>query len=136
MEQLGGFTYQASFISLLQRKFGGTNVREKYIDSNKMYLDGNDMAVLNDETIKYKSSTSQGAILITSLSTFSALILGIAMLPSRRSPVKFTAVGFGTGIFLSYGFWRFQLYRYEEKINHLFHKVIREQYEEIKGQRI
>jgi hypothetical protein len=75
-------------------------------------------------------------MLITSLFTVGALFLGIFALPARKSPLKYTVAGFGVGLLVSYGFWRMQLYRYDEKINLLFKKVIRDQYEELKGKRL
>jgi hypothetical protein len=48
MEELGGFTFQHSFLGLLQKEYGNTNVKEKFIDANKMYLDQNDIAILNE----------------------------------------------------------------------------------------
>lgn len=47
VEELGSFTFQHSFLGLLKKEYGNTNVKEKYIDANKMYLDQNDLAVLN-----------------------------------------------------------------------------------------
>lgn len=36
----------------------------------------------------------------------------------------------GVGMLVSYGFWRMQLYRFDEKVNLLFKKILREQFEE------
>jgi hypothetical protein len=95
-----------------------------------MYLDHNDVAVLNEETLKYKKQSSEGSIVITSLFTVAALFYGIVALPARRSPLKYTVGGMGVGVLVSYGFWRVQLYRFDEKVNLLFKKILREQFEE------
>ena len=42
-------------------------------------------------------------------------------------------IGFGTGLLTSYGFWRLQLHRYDQKINLMFRKIVTNQYSEMKG---
>ena len=64
--------------------------------------------------------------------TFASLIMGISMLPARRSPLKFTAFGFGTGIGLSYFFWRLQLNRCDSRVNKVFKNIVKEQFIERK----
>jgi len=86
------------------------------------------MAILNEETMKYKNNSLSGSIAIISTMTVGALIYGICVLPARKSPVKYTFAGFTAGTFISYGFWRFQFYRYNEKINLTFRKIIKDQY--------
>ncbi len=98
-----------------------------------MYLDHNELAALNEETLRYKKQTTEGSIAITSLFTISALIFGLVTLPTRKSPLKITVIGFGTGILTSYGFWRLQLHRYDQKINLMFRKIVTNQYSEMKG---
>jgi hypothetical protein len=135
-EELGSFTFQHSFLGLLKKQYGNTNVKEKFIDSNRMFLDQNDLAVLNEETLKYKKQSSEGSLVITSLFTVSALLYGIIALPARKSPLKYTVTGLGVGLLVSYGFWRLQLYRFDEKINLLFKKVLRDQYELQQGKKM
>ena len=62
-----------------------------------------------------------------------SLIIGVAVLPARKSPVRYTVGGFAVGVALSYGFWRLQLNRYDKKINQIFKKIVRDQYHESKG---
>lgn len=78
-----------------------------------MYLDSNDMAIFNEETIKYKNQSRDGSIFITGTFTIAALVYGVCVLPSRKSPLKHTIAGFGLGVLVSYGFWRLQLYRFD-----------------------
>ena len=66
-------------------------------------------------------------------STLASLILAIAFLPARRSPLKYTVAGFGAGVGLSYGFWRLQLNRYDKRVNTVFRNIVREQFMEKKG---
>lgn len=40
------------------------------------------------------------------------------------------------GLLVSYGFWRVQLYRFDEKVNLLFKKILREQFEEKHGGKV
>ena len=65
--------------------------------------------------------------------TLASFILGVSLLPTRRSPVKYTVGGFGVGVGVSYGFWRVQLNRYDKGVNQMFKKIVREQYQEKKG---
>ena len=62
--------------------------------------------------------------------TISALVLGIAMLPARKSPFRFTVGGFALGVGISYAFWRLQLNKYDKKVNQIFRKILKEQYQE------
>ena len=68
--------------------------------------------------------------MIVTTCTLGSLIAGVALLPSRRSPVKFTVAGFATGVALSYGFWRLQLNSYDKKVNQIFRKIVREKFAE------
>jgi hypothetical protein len=103
-------------------------MKEKFIDTNHMYLDSEDTASLNAETMKYKKQTGEGSLAIIGTCTFGALIFGVFMLPARRSPIRYTVGGFGLGVVLAYGFWRLQLNQYDKKVNHLFRKIVQEQY--------
>ena len=75
----------------------------------------------------------EGSTIIVFTCTFASLVMGISLLPARKSPLRYTIGGLGVGLALSYGFWRLQLYQYDKKINQLFRKVVREQYRESKG---
>jgi hypothetical protein len=48
MAELGAFTFQNSFLGLLKKEYGDTNMKEKFIDMNKTYIDSEDMAHLNN----------------------------------------------------------------------------------------
>lgn len=93
-----------------------------------MYLDSNLMAVLNEETLKYKNNSVTGSMTIMSTMTIGALIYGICVLPARKSPIKYTFAGFAVGTMISYGFWRFQFYQYNQKINLVFRNIVKDQY--------
>jgi hypothetical protein len=86
------------------------------------------MAQLNLESMNYKKQLMEGTTMIIGTSTLAALIYGICVLPSRRSPVRYTVGGFSVGVVLSYGFWRLQLNKYDRKINQIFKKIVRDQY--------
>ena len=101
-----------------------------------MYLDSEDTASLNAETVKYKRQMIEGSVMLTGICTLGSLIYGICVLPARRSPVKYTVGGFGVGMMLSYGLWRLQLHQYENKLNQLFRKIVRDQYKESKEAKI
>ena len=79
--------------------------------------------------MKYRKQSQDGTIAITGIFTISALIYGIIRLPARRSATRYTAIGCGLGLVCSYVFWRMQLHRFDNQMNRLFHKVVREQYE-------
>jgi heme/copper-type cytochrome/quinol oxidase subunit 3 len=122
------FTAQKSFLKLLKKDYGDTNVKSKYITLNNAYLDSDDMANLNQETLSYKRNSKDGAVAFTTLFTLGSLIYGIIKLPARKSTVKYTAIGLATGVFFSYGFWRFQLYKYDQKVNFYFKKILKERF--------
>lgn len=71
--------------------------------------------------------------MITATCTLATLIYGICVLPARKSPVRYTAGGFALGVAISYGFWRLQLNKYDKKVNQIFKKIVRDQYNEQKG---
>jgi hypothetical protein len=132
LKELSGFSFQDSFLSLLKRHYGNTTLKERFLDVNRMYLDSEDTAQLNEETIKYKRQMYEGTVALIGICTFGSLIYGICVLPARRSPVKYTVGGFGVGVLLSYGLWRLQLHQYEKKVNQLFRKIVKDQYNESK----
>ena len=68
--------------------------------------------------------------MIITTCTLGSLIAGVALLPARRSPVKFTVAGFASGVALSYGFWRLQLNNYDKRVNQIFRKIVREKFAE------
>lgn len=43
--------------------------------------------------------------------------LGLWVLPARKSPWKYTAVGFGVGVLGSYAVWRMQIFKYHNRMN-------------------
>jgi len=65
--------------------------------------------------------------------TLASLVLGIALLPARKSPVRYTVGGFALGVGISYAFWRLQLNKYDKKVNQIFRKILREQYQQKQG---
>lgn len=67
-------------------------------------------------------------MLIVSTCTVAALVVGIARLPARKSPFRYSVGGFATGVGLSYLFWRLQLNKYDKKINQIFRKIVKERY--------
>lgn len=133
MNELGAFTFQSSFLNLLKKDFGDINVKQKFIDMNLPYLDADDLASLNKEAIAYKRQLREGSTIITATCTLASLIIGIARLPARKSPVRYTVGGFALGVTLSYGFWRVQLSKYDRKINQIFRNIVRDKYNEEKG---
>jgi len=38
LHELSGFSAQTSFLSLLKKEYGDTNLKEKFIDSNANYM--------------------------------------------------------------------------------------------------
>ena len=78
--------------------------------------------------MKYKKQLKDGTMMIIMTCTITSLIGGIALLPTRRSPVRFTVGGFVAGVGISYGFWRLQLYQYDKKINQLFRKIVTDKF--------
>jgi hypothetical protein len=97
---------------------------------NHMYVDSEDSAALNEETLKYKRQLQEGTAGIVVACTMGALVYGVCMLPARKSALKYTVGGFALGVGLAYGFWRVQLNQYDRKVNQIFRKIVREQFRE------
>ena len=128
IEELSGFSFQNSFLQLLKKQYGDTTSKQKYISMNKNYIDHDDMALLNQQAQKYQRQLRDGSTIIIFTCTFASLVLGISMLPARRSPMRWTVGGFGVGIGLSYISWRLQLNRYDRRVNQVFRNIVKEQF--------
>ena len=64
-------------------------------------------------------------------------MIGLWVLPARKSPWKYSLMGLGVGVGMSYGFWRMQIFRYHNKMNEQFKTIMRDKYEnEKKTQRL
>jgi hypothetical protein len=55
-------------------------------------------------------------------------MIGLWVLPARKSPWKYTLYGLGLGAAMSYGFWRFQVYRYHNRMNEQFKAIVKDKY--------
>jgi hypothetical protein len=64
----------------------------------------------------------------TTTCALTGFIIGLWLLPARKTPWKYTAFGLGFGLLGSYAFWRLQIYQYHNKMNEQFRSIIRDKY--------
>jgi hypothetical protein len=77
-------------------------------------------AEFNKAKFDYNQLSRTFAVGSTSFLTFTGFLVGMWVLPARKSPWKYTFAGLVTGGLLSYGFWRWQMHKYQIKINSQF----------------
>lgn len=78
--------------------------------------------------MEYKQKISTFVPLILGGFTLGAYLTGVWTLPSRKSTAKYTITGFGCGLAISYGLWRYWTFQYYEKLNKHFAKILKLRY--------
>lgn len=100
-------------------------------------MSSDEFAEFNKSKFEYENNSRTFAAFCTGSLTLAGLMVGLWVLPARKSPWKYSFIGLGVGIGMSYGFWRMQIFQYHNKMNEQFKSIMRDKYEnEKKSQRL
>lgn len=75
------------------------------------------MGDFNRAKFDYERNTRTFGAFCTGTLAFAGFLVGLYVLPSRKSPWKYTFIGLGLGLGISYGFWRLQIFKYHSRMN-------------------
>ena len=132
LEELGQYTYQHKFLSLLQSEHGDTSFKAEYLEkSNSLDLD--EQMRLNKAGEDYRLHSRNIAGIAIPTCTIVGFVYGISTLPARKSALRHTLFGLAIGSAIAYGFWRLQLLRYDRMVNRAFRRVVEEQFNQSRG---
>ena len=137
LEDLSTFTPHREFVKMLTNRYLDIKKKEHFIKEHSSILSSDEFADFNKAKFDYESNSRTFAAFCTGTLALSGLMIGLWVLPARKSPWKYSLIGFGLGTGISYGFWRMQIFQYHNKMNEQFKAIMRDKYEsEKKAQKL
>ena len=103
--------------------------KEYFIKENSSILTSDEFGQFNRAKFDYEYASRTFAAFCTGSTGLAGFMIGLWVLPARKSPWKYTFIGLGLGIILSYGFWRMQIYKYHSRMNDQFKMIVKDKYE-------